>query len=243
MLRIGTWNLEHARSARHDAVRLNVLERANADVWVLTETNDRVSLRGYAACHSAPRPSSTPGGRWVSIWTRLPILEVLQVQDCSRAAAARIASPVGELLAYGTVLPWHADVGEPPIEPKPAAWSEQYRTIPLQAADWLRLHTAHPRALLTVAGDLNMSLGGPRYYGTTNGRSLLTQAMQAVELFCATSFERVPAGMLQHPAIDHILLPSVLSGRASVATAWEGTVSDLRLSDHSGLVVELDLSA
>lgn len=176
----------------------------------------------------------------MTIWTRLPVKHVFQVYDSNRAAAALVSSGIGELLVYGAMLPWQTDVGEPAIEPKPRGWSEQYRTIPLQAADWARMQDAHPAALLMVAGDLNMSLGGPRYYGTREGRLKLMQAMDASGLFCATSFDRVPRGMLHQPAIDHVLLPVTLADRAHVAAAWEGTVRDVRLSDHSGLVVEIN---
>lgn len=207
---------------------------------MLTETHDRVALPGYTAAHSGPRPFSVQGGRWVSIWSRLPLLNAVDVHDPNRSVAACIASPFGELLVYGTVLPWQTDVGEPPLEPRPNGWTEQYRAIPLQGEDWKRLKAAHADAHLIVAGDLNISLGGPRYYGTGQGRALLGEAMSAAGLVCATAFDCVTRGMLQHPAIDHVLLPSDLSNRAKVVAAWEGrTPAGTRLSDHSGLVVEI----
>src|SRR4051794_309535 len=42
-LRIGTWNVEHASAAKN-AQRLAVIERADADIWVLTETQDGFDL-------------------------------------------------------------------------------------------------------------------------------------------------------------------------------------------------------
>jgi hypothetical protein len=227
------------RSFLHDAAMGPKAPRSTVLTAEEEATNDRVALDGYSAVRSSDRAGPAPGGRWVTIWSRLPLLGPMVVRDRNRAAATRIASPIGELIIYGTVLPWQTDVGEPPIDPKPKGWSEQYRTIPLQAADWIRMQRERAEAHLVVAGDLNMSLGGPRYYGTREGRSLLAQAMEAAELFCATSFERVPTGTLQHPAIDHILLPAPWAGATRIASAWEGAVQNVRLSDHSGLVVEI----
>ena len=45
---------------------------------------------------------------------------------------------------------------------------------------------------------------------------------------------------LKHPPIDHIALSSELAPHTNVIGAWEGTDADgVRLSDHSGLVVEI----
>lgn len=238
-VRIGTWNLDHARALKHDIARLRLIDEAGSDVWVLTETNDRVALPGYSAVHSAPRPGSPAGGRWVSIWTRLPIRARIAVDDTSRSVAALLESPLGDILVFGTVLPWHTDVGEMPSAEKPKLWQEQYRVTPLQGSEWGRLGAQYPSAALCVAGDLNMNLGGPHYYGTIKGRRLLQEAMQLAGLVCTTSYARLPAGLLRHPAIDHVLLPHDLALHTTVVAAWEGALPEgPNLSDHSALVVE-----
>lgn len=237
-VRIGTWNLDHARARKHDAERLRVLHEADADVWVLTETNDRVELEGYVPTHSRPRPSTTTGGRWVTIWSRLAIARTIDVADPNRCAATLLTAPGGEILVFGAVVPWHADVGEPPRDPRPRMWQEQYRVLPLLSGEWQRLQASWPNASLYVAGDINLSLGGPHFYGTARGRGLLEAAMESCRLECATCFDRVPAGALKHPAIDHVLLPRDM--RSEVVAAWEGTTCNgVKLSDHSGLVVEV----
>ena len=140
------------------------------------------------------------------------------------------------------MLPWHADRGEIPTTPPPRNWQEQYRAIPDQAADWRRLQATFPQAALCVAGDLNMNLGGPHLYGTAEGRALLAEAMASSGLAAATAFGCLPAGLLQHPMIDHILLPQAWMAGARVAQAWEGADHiHGRLSDHSGVVVEVAL--
>jgi endonuclease/exonuclease/phosphatase family metal-dependent hydrolase len=48
------------------------------------------------------------------------------------------------------------------------------------------------------------------------------------------------SGMLRHSPIDHVLLSKDLADRIEVTDAWEGTTPDgAKLSDHSGLVVEV----
>ena len=237
-MRIGTWNLNHARARKHDPERLRILREADADVWVLTETNDQLAPDGYTPVHSAPRPFAAEGGRWVTIWTRLPLKSQVQVADPNRCVAAMIDANGRDLLVFGVVVPWHADVGEPPLDPRPRPWQEQYRVIPALGREWRQLQRGSPNASLCIAGDLNLSLGGPQYYGTAHGRSLLQEAMEVASLQCVTRFERVPTGALQHPAIDHVLAPADVSTK--VVCAWEGrTPAGLKLSDHSGLVVEV----
>lgn len=236
-MRIGTWNLDHARAPRHDAERLRILHEADADIWVLTETSDRVAPDGFTPVHSRPRPNAAQGGRWVTLWSRLPIRRSIEVADPNRCVAALIDSPIGGLLVFGVVVPWHADVGEPPRDPTPRVWQEQHRVLKGLAGEWRQLQVRWPNALLCVAGDLNLSLGGPRYYGSAQGRSLLEEAMRECRLECATRFDCVPAGALAHPAIDHVLIPTGVVSK--VVAAWEGrTLEGPKLSDHSGLVVE-----
>ncbi len=239
-LRIGTWNLDHARGVTAKARRIALLAAMDADIWVLTETNDDHAPEGFRGAHSAPRDGSRPGGRWVSIWSRLPILEVIPVADANRTVAALIDTPLGRTVVFGTVLPWHSDRGEPPSDPPPRNWQEQDRVTPLQGAASRDLRHAFPDARLCVAGDLNMNLGGPHLYGTARGRGLLTRAMEEADLACLTSFDRVPAGALKQGLIDHILFDAAYAERAEVVATWEGRTADgARLSDHSGAVVAL----
>lgn len=237
-LRVGTWNVEYAAGEAKNRARLARLEAADADVWVLTETHDDLDLsRTHPVSLSTDqRPTGRRGARWTTVWSRWP-LRRLDVGDPVRTVAALVEAPAGPLVVYGTVLPWHSDPGPDPTRPK-KAWSEQYRVIPEQGAEWKALAAAHPRAMLVVAGDLDMSLGGPHYYGTTDGRALLRDAMDGAGLACATETGRVPAGALAHPPIDHVL---VRADRATaVVAAWEGRTDDgARMSDHSGLVVAI----
>ena len=152
-LRIGTWNLDHAKGVAARGLRIALLEAADADIWVLTETNDEHGPRGFTGVHSAPRAATRAGGRWVSIWSRLPILRTIPVVDDNRSVAALIDTPLGRTVVFGTVVPWHSDRGDPPSDPPARNWQEQYRVTPLLGQAWRHLREAFPDDRLCVAGD------------------------------------------------------------------------------------------
>jgi exonuclease III len=241
-MRIGTWNVEYAANVEKNKARLGILRSKPADIWVLTETHDDLTLAPcHTALHSVQRPTGRQGGRWVTIWTRFPIRDRLRVCDEERTVAALIDTPHGALIVFGTVLPWHSDRGKHPIGIKVTNWSEHYRVIDEQCAEWAALRRDHPGAALCVAGDLNLNLGGPHFYGTARGRSAICAAMDHNHLECATGYSQIPKECrLAHSPIDHVLVSRSLAGNSRVVEAWEGKRPDgTRLSDHSGVVVEL----
>ena len=235
--RIGTWNVEYASLAKNGR-RLEIMHAANADIWVLTETRDELDLgSGYTAVSSAPRDLDrlVATARWVTIWSRFPLLTPIEVRDTSRTVAGLYETPLGPLLVYETVMPWHTD--KDPSDTKD--WAKHERVVPEQAHEWLALAQRHSRAAVCIAGDLNMNLGGPHYYGTKQGQRLLPSGMDGAKLTCVTRTEHVPPGLLDKPHIDHVLLPESWAQRARVVGAWPGTIGGVRLSDHSGIVVEV----
>ncbi len=224
--RVGTWNVELPPRSRSDRQR-QCIEAGDADIWVLTETRDTLDLS------EAFQPVSTterPGGeRWVTVWSRLPLVETVLLRDPMRTAAAVFEGPAGPIVVVGTVLPWHADRG-----PTGTArnWTEHHRVIPEQAAEWAELAARYPKATLCVAGDFNSDLAETHIYGTALGRSLLEVGLASAKLLCATR----TVGGLTHPPIDHVAVSGTV--RARVVASWEGTVDGERLSDHSAVVVE-----
>ena len=239
-LRVGTWNVEYALGVERNARRAAILRDADADIWALTETHDELDLSStHAAVSTLQRPSGRVGGRWTTIWTRCPVLAAPAVADPIRTVAALLDTPFGPVLVYGTVMPWGNDAGPDPKSPS-TRWTEQGRVLPEQVAEWARLRGQHPGAALVVAGDFNMNLGGKHHYGTLRGRVTLREGSSKNGLFCATETERVPSGALRDPPIDHVAVPACWEGRTTVAAAWEGRAPDgVKLSDHSGLVVEV----
>lgn len=239
-LRVATWNVEYAADAERNARRLELLQAADADIVVLTETHDDLRLDGYEATSTLQRPGAQVGARWTTIWSRLAVLRVIATEDPLRTVAVELES---DLLVYGTVLPWHSDPG--PSECKKVNWSEYRRVVPIQGAEWLALRRQHPGHTLMVAGDFNQSLGERHYYGGKELRRLLEQECTAAGLDVLTGLahQQVP---LAHPAIDHVAVAPAHGQRAhrNHLTGWEGAWEGPgRLSDHSAVVVEVQLEA
>jgi hypothetical protein len=232
MLRIATWNVEYASDAKNPQ-RLALIEGANTDIWVLTETQDGLDLgSSYNAVHSEPRPKKPSTARWVSIWSRQPLIERVPVRDPIRTSAALYATSLGRLLIYGTVMPWPADRGPSGTAPK---WVEQRRVVREQAQEWKDLRDRFPTVAMCVAGDFNMTVGGRIV--RDEAKKILQDGLSAARLSCVTRAERIP-GMVK-PLIDHICLPEAWALRSRVVEAWSGTIDGVRLSDHSAVVIEV----
>ena len=237
-MRIGTWNVEYAAGPSKNEQRLARMRKASADIWILTETHDSLVLGDeYHVLSTTPRPHGRAGARWVAIASVFPFTRTIATRDPVRTVAGMIETPLGALIIYGTVMPWHTDPG-PSGDSR--SWVEHHRVLPEQAAEWEALRASHPGVHVCAAGDFNTDVGGPHYYGTKRGRAALVEGLRAADLVCLTSTDRVPDGWLGHSPIDHICVSAPLSVGASVVEAWNGTTSDgVRLSDHSALVVEL----
>lgn len=239
-LRVGTWNVQYAIGVEKNQRRLELLASQEAHIWVLTETNDDLDLSAtHEALHSDQR-YSVPGGRWTTIWTALRLIERLRTSDPRRCVAARLdAGDAGDVIVYGTVLPWNGDFG--PIRECPAkGWEEFQRVVPLQGQEWQSLRMRFPDATLIVAGDLNQDLGGRHYYGTEACRALLNSELSKANLVCLTTTDRFAVDVLQHPPIDHVC---VRPGRGRHFTSevhgWNNLIDGVVLSDHGGVLATL----
>jgi hypothetical protein len=240
-VRIGVWNLECVSFKDRNPARLDFLRNHDADIWVLTETHTEIDLSSSHphSVHSRRRERSRNDMYWVSIWSRFPVVEAVNEPDV-RSAIALLDTPIGRLLVYGTVWPWHSDTGEHPGDPAWTNWLRQAPVIMQQASHWQQLRADWPDSILCVAGDLNMTFGGPNSYYSREGRLEAALAMQAHDLVCTTAWPRLPQGTLETSPIDHVLLPHEWAMRTSVCETWPGHPRQPdRLSDHSGLIVQI----
>lgn len=239
-LRVTTWNVEYAAGAERNERRLQLLLQADADVVVLTETHVDLQLPGYSCVSTQQRPGGArAGSRWTTIWSRLPIVQELGTGDQTRTCAVELA---GDVIVYGTVLPWHTDSG--PSGTKQVNWAEFRRVVPLQGAEWLALRRQYPSHDLVVAGDLNQSMASSHYYGSKELRRLLEEQCDAAGLEVLTGSAHHEAG-LTHPLIDHVAISPRAGRSVRVADVggWEVAHDGQgRLSDHSGIVVGVSIS-
>jgi endonuclease/exonuclease/phosphatase family metal-dependent hydrolase len=247
-MKIATWNLQRPGKTKAErATRLQArIAAVDADIWILTETNAIiVPGQDFSGVASPPVPGlHRSGENWTTIWSRFPILSVIPTCAPETSVCVEIEGPSGRILVYGTVLPYHADriAGE-----GLRSWQSHYESIPLHEQDWLEIRAKRPEHHFCLAGDLNQSRDGRRWngrlwYGTNKGREMLTRAFERCDLKCLTEEDFVAAKKLKtRSTIDHICVDTSWASSVQHVDAWEPTHDDgIRISDHNGVVVELN---
>lgn len=244
-MRLATWNVERPKPTgwKIPPAQRRRMAEVDADIWVLTETHLQhapTDAHTYAA-FSPPHPGRRPAHeRWVAIWSRFP-LEELSVPAANRRGtlATRITTPAGDILVYGTVIPW---ANEPTDDAgRPARmWEVHLAEITRQSDDWAVLRERYPDTPLVVAGDFNQDRDGSGWYGTARTREALTRALDRSGLHCLTSSDAIAAGWLESShLVDHICVSSHLTDRATVR-CWEKVDGDgQRLSDHPVVAIDI----
>jgi endonuclease/exonuclease/phosphatase family metal-dependent hydrolase len=239
---IATWNIERPGLGswkRLPAIRSQISTIA-ADIWVLTETRKSISpVDGFYGIHSPNHPArrEDPDERWVSVWSRWPMRNLI-VRESFWSATALVDAEFGQVIIHGIVLPYRNEPN--PDGGKMQVWAEFSRELQLQSEDWARLRRDHPGVPMVVAGDLNQSLDGTNWYGSTATARALTVALNDADLQCLTKENVVESGKLKTDhLVDHVCVSAELTAEPHV-TCWESVNDDsVRMSDHPGVVVSL----
>jgi hypothetical protein len=154
-IKIATWNVQRpCNGGTLNPQRLQKIREGDADIWILTETRDVISLgANWHSLSSFPIPDyHAEGETLVTIWSKWPIRAV----SASRfTACAEILVPsVGPLLVYGSVIPWDKDEGFSKRF-KAGRWEEHRRQVKVQTSEWEVLSKSYPEHLMCIAGDFN----------------------------------------------------------------------------------------
>ena len=83
-MRVATWNLERPKRKGYEKnqARLEKLVEINADIWILTETNEAIDLQGYEAARSIPVDNyHCSGENFSTIHSRWPIIRHIPTWD------------------------------------------------------------------------------------------------------------------------------------------------------------------
>ena len=239
-MRVATWNLERASATEPRARRLReVMRSVAADVWVLTETDERLAPDEgmIAVSSSTPERAHREGERWVTIWARTGFLEAVPTTDPVRTACARVTRQNGPpLIIYGTVLPWRADRRFHPLRGGEAFC----HALAQQAADWTALRRANPGHILCVAGDFNQEAAPPCRVGSSKGLRAFSGALATSGLLCLSggpgdSLSQRTGGA--RSTIDHLCLTAEFAPSAGRSQCWPDQLDGL--TDHFGTWVEL----
>lgn len=240
--RIATWNLERpkSRATQRRARQIELIKSTKADLWILTESNQNISLNGYHSISTNPAQGyHTEGECFAMLLSRWPILRTIPTHDPVFAVCAELDSPFGPMIAYGTIITYANDRGR---SRKSARWVEHRKSIERHDADWRRLRAEFPNHSFCIGGDFNQNRDGTVWYGDAQSVVALGSALEASGVQCVTQEDFRASGKLQTRAsIDHICLSDELADRKTAVGAWEGTVEGTRLSDHNGVFVDLRL--
>lgn len=251
--KISNWNVERPKfnTAKTHLVVSKILE-LNTDIIVLTETSHAVNLSAYFPYSiSTLSYDRTPDEQWVTIWSKWEIVEEIKTFDSYRTVCAKIKSPFGEIIIYGTIIPYHMagvkGVRYGNLDYK--AWEYHEKDLYRQSADWEKL--SKNECPLFVIGDFNQCRSNNRGYGTMKVRSILTDLLEKNDLTCVTEIDFSDKFLTEDPKkgkirsnIDHICISNTLINKFENYNvgAWNHFLVDGKyMSDHNGVYVELDI--
>lgn len=252
-MRIATWNVERPHNSARPRGRriLEKIRQIDADIWILTETHDAIAPGPDYDCVATEPVTEPPtrhraGERRTIVWSRLPIVETIAEDMAQRTACARLQTPVGGLIVFGTIIPYSGR--DCPPYGALRRWEAHYAAIAVQGAAWQRLRRQYRDCALCVAGDFNQTRDGRLVYGTRWGRRLLDQALAWSDLHDTTTPRFASQATIDSQGwqlaqgaqpIDHICLSASWIGRITAVGAWPGEDESGYLSDHSGVWIDL----
>ena len=223
-MKIATWNIERlTKSGKKSKEIISFLRELNADILVLTETNDFIELGpDYSVQHTSFLQDKMykVGERRVSIFSQFPFSDKkLKTFNSETALCVSIKTSLGELTVYGTILGVLGNKGN------------QFKDdLEKQLLDFENINKEAKN--FCIIGDLNISFSD-NYYFTKDGRKKLNSSFEKHQMKNYTAD-------LKHN-IDHIILTEKFVGKHKVVTSyWNETENkQTRLSDHKGVMIEI----
>ena len=212
-VRIGTWNLEGKWSPEH----LALLDRADCDVWLLTEVHIDASIPGMQVHRTAE--VMRPQKAWAAIFSTF---DADPQPDPHRATAL---AHIDGLRFMSSVLPWRSCGSSWPG----SSLAEKQRAT----LDALRVHI---NETTIWGGDWNQALEGSEYVGSLDGRDQVIELIHAARLTVPT--RSLGSAAPGQRSIDHIAVPTGwdVDGAHRVPAEVDG----YRLSDHDAYVISID---
>ena len=225
-MKIATWNVERLKHKKSLDDIISACEQVQADILVLTETDEQVRLN-YKYCFHSPTPPDIrlprfekllrykPTEHRVSIFTNYRCVRQHVTFDKYTAICVELETEKGNLAVYGTIIGVHGN-----------RRSSFKVDLMKQVIDYKRLSAAEDS--LCICGDFNCSFSD-NYYFTKDGRDLILQSFAENHIKLLTY--DVPF------CIDHIAASQrFASGSEIHIEEWN---KNKTLSDHKGVAVDL----
>ncbi len=219
-MKIATWNVERLKHKKEITQIISEIEKVQADIIVLTETDTRISL-SYNFCFATSLPVSfrpdfyAPTENRVSIFSKYPCIKQYETFDKQTAICVELETEQGDLTVYGTIMGIFGNR------------EKSFKTdLVKQMEDIRKLNRAGKD--ICILGDYNLTFCD-NYYYTSFGR-------ETVE----STFKECGIGLLtrdRSECIDHIAVSDrFILGKSIEIEEWN---YDKSLSDHKGIAVTI----
>jgi len=218
-MRIATWNLERLEKNK-DLLIVNKLVAINADILILTETNDSISIDNYNCISTSDLPAHfdgvnySAGEKRVSILTKYKLKSQHKTFDSFTTVCVDVETPHGILTVYGSIIGVFANR-------QPRFDNDLYG----QLSDF---DTIFPNREVCFAGDLNVTFSG-HTWPSQKARQIL------LDTFLKFNLKNITANIKD--TVDHIILSDSFLGNPTYEIeTWN---LDKKLSDHVGNMITL----
>jgi endonuclease/exonuclease/phosphatase family metal-dependent hydrolase len=217
-MKIATWNIKRPKqNDKEIPLIIDILRNINADILVLTETNEFLDLdNGYNCFHSenAKENYYKVGEKRVSIYSKYNSIRYIKTFREDTSICQTLQTPFGNLAVYATIIGIEGN-----RKPNFKEDLEQ------QLLDFDKVASENN---LCICGDFNVSFGD-NYYFTKSGRQKLNNSFEKLGLKNLTS--EIPQN------IDHIVLTkNFIAGKTITFDTWN---LDKKLSDHIGVSITI----
>lgn len=253
MYKIANWNLERPKSeTKKTKLAIEKILEINADIIVLTETSKSVDLREFYPFQISTKSyERTPDEQWVTIWSKWEILKQIETFDNFRTVSGTIKSPFGDIIVFGTIIPYHqagvSGIRYGNLNYK--IWEYHEKDLYAQSENWKKLIETEKLPLFVI-GDFNQTRFNNQGYGTTRVREILTNLLNEIDLVCVTEIDFSEKYLTEDPIkkkirnnIDHICVSKNLLKEMNKMEvgAWNNfTENGEFMSDHNGVYIEFE---
>lgn len=217
-MKIATWNAERLRHKKLLGEMLHSVDEVNADILVLTETDQRLHPK-YRFCYETPRMAISQPGIYaptenrISLYTSYPCVRQHSTYDENTAICVELETEKGNLIVYGTIIGVYGNRHQTFLPDLMRQMDDLHRLTKLGSA-------------VCFCGDFNCSFAD-NYYFTAAGRAAILNGLKDCNLSLLTAD--------QPECIDHIALTEGFAGSTEVKIAeWNQSKT---LSDHKGIAV------
>lgn len=217
-MKIATWNIERpTRTGKRVPLIINCLQQLDADILILTETNEAIQVPGGYHCFFTSVLQESfykEGERRVSIYSKYEPAGQSETFRSDTSLCVTLKTIFGELAVYGTIIGINGNRRH-----------NFTNDLSAQLSDFeIISHTQN----FCIAGDLNISFSD-NYYFTEEGRKKLNDSFTKLDMVNLTA--AIPEN------IDHIIISNKFIKRKNIKLSrWN---IDKRLSDHIGVCVTI----